>query len=64
MKSRPPEKAHPRITEETRARVLELSEQNPRWDEKQIAAKLKGTPHEIADWAVAVVLKTRNYRDR
>lgn len=57
-------KPHPSITEETRARVLQLANENPRWNEKQIAAKLKGTTHEIADWAVAMVLVTRNYRDK
>lgn len=64
MKNPPSGKTHPRITEETRARVLQLHANNPGWNEKRIAHELRGTEHEIADWAVAVVLVTKGYRDK
>lgn len=53
-----------RITDEIRARVLQIHRDNPFWDSKDIAKVIKGTEHEIADWAVAVVLTTKHYRDR
>lgn len=53
-----------RITEEARARILALREANPHWDEKDIARRLKGTEHELEPWAVAMVIVTREYRNK